>query len=174
MRSIFVREKPKYGRGIAIAAAVIAGIAAVFFLGVYLVGLLPQAVEPTAVDESAESVPLVDQERLDHVVFAEEFPRLAIPEASAIGASTHDFDPDELGATRVDAYLATITIPSTERASTKVIDRDVWIVKLSGMAVPRSGSVATNPDGSETLTFSTVFIYVDALTGDVLYGEWYE
>ena len=174
MRSIFVREKPKYGRGIAIALGVVAGIAAVFALGVYLVGLLPEDVEPIVVDDSAISVPFADQAQLDHVVFAEELPRLAIPEASAIAAATKDFDPNELGATSVDAYVAAITIPSTEQASTKIIDRDVWIVKLSGMTVPQSASVATNPDGTDAPTFSTVFIYVDALTGDVLYGEWYE
>lgn len=174
MRSIFVREKPRYGRRIAIALGVVVAIAAIVAGGIYLVGLLPEDVVPIAVDDSAAPVTEADQEVLAHVVFADDLPRLAIPEAAAVAAATKEFDPSELGATRVRAFLANISVPSTEQARTPIVDRNVWIVKLSGMAVPRPGSPVSEDPESPARTLSTAYVFVDAETGDIIYTEWYE
>jgi hypothetical protein len=124
------------------------------------------------VDESFTAVPVTDQERLGDVVFEDELPILAIPEDAATDEATGDFDPDDLGASSVRAYLATITVPSTEQALTPIIARDVWIVKFAGMEVPRPGS-SPGDDGSVP-TYSTLYVFVDAQTGDVLFSEWFE
>lgn len=169
MRGIFVKEKPRYGRRIAIAAGVIAGIAALIAAGYYLVGLLPEDVVPIAVDESARPVPESDQSTLSHIVFDPELPRLAVPASFAVEAATKENDPVELGASRVDAYLATITVPSSVDASSPIVDRDVWIIKLSGMSVARPGS----SDAPDSATLSTAYVLVDASTGEVMYTEWH-
>jgi hypothetical protein len=172
MRQIFVEEKPQYGRGLLKVLIVLVGIAAVVGAGIYLVGLVPEDVVPVSVDETMAPVPDADMARLDSIEFDADLPRTAIPEAAATDAATSDFDPGELGASRVDAYLATITVASTEQALTPITDSDVWIVKLSGMAVPRPGS-PPGEDGSVP-TYSTVYVFLDAQTGDVLFAEWYE
>lgn len=172
MRQIFVEEKPQYGRGLLKVLLVLVGIAAVVGVGIYLVGLLPEDVVPVLVDETATPVPDSDMARLDNIEFSSDLPRTAIPEAAAIDAATSDFDPEDLGASRVDAYLATITVASTAQALTPITDRDVWIVKLSGMSVPRPSS-EPGDDGSVP-TYTTLYVFVDAQTGDVLFAEWYE
>ena len=174
MRSIFVPDKPNYRLLIGRALRIIVIVGLVIAGGVFLVGLLPESVEPVVVDASFNPVPEADQVRLGDVEFDDGLPYRALPADAAVDIATSEFKPDEVGASRVDPYLATITIPSTEQARTPITDRETWIVRFSGMSVENPGPTRADGTVAPGQVLRNAYVFLDALSGEVLFTRWTE
>jgi hypothetical protein len=125
------------------------------------------------IDPSLYRLPADDQTRLSDVTFGEQ-PTVALPAAAAEKVAGDLYDPAALGATSVDAYLATITVPATARSATPVENQGVWIVRLTGMSQEQPGPITADGVPAQSHFLHRAYVFVDAVTGEFLFTEWQE
>ena len=133
-----------------------------------------QSTVSAALDTASPRLPKADVDRVgEDMVFGSQPESPAIGRAAALDIAAREYDPGLLGASSVDAYLETITMPGTLRSASPIKDRGVWIVRLGGLSQQVGGPLGdVGPAPLRTLTVA--YIVVDATTGEFLLAEWLE
>jgi hypothetical protein len=123
------------------------------------------------VDASAYRVPAKVATLLDDVEISGA-PAVAIPAVAAVGIARAEYNFD-LPALEMTPYLATVTSRGTIGTDSPIVDRAVWIVALTGLVNEVYPPAQPNAKVAPRV-LTRLFVFIDALTGEFLYGEWQE
>lgn len=99
-------------------------------------------------------------------------PALALPVEAAEEIAAAHYDPVALGATLVTGYLETVTVDGTARGPSPIVNRGVWIVKMSGMSQEQSGPMPSEGKAPAPAVLTTLYVFLDATSGEFLFAEW--
>lgn len=148
---------------------VLRGVSVLGALGVVLFSMLAKPVTAGPIDPTPYRLAAADKERFDGGVEFGYPPTVAIEQRAAESFSAAAYDPVRMKAQAVASYLETISVPATFRATQPIRDRGVWIVRYTGLE-----QVTSRPLGAQPRTLTTLFVFLDAANGQLLFAEWFE
>lgn len=164
MRTRLNRRSPYVVAGVALAAASIAALSFAFLTG---------SAGVQAVDATAYRLPNDDLGVLGDVSLGTP-PLNAIATEAAISSASLEYDPKALGATDVRAFLETVTVRGTLGSDEPIRDRAVWIVRMNGMTVEQGGPATEDGTPVAGHVLRTAYVFVDAVSAQVLMAVWTE
>lgn len=143
-------------------------------IGVALVTVQLATAERPSGPSSEPRLPASDADRLSDVRVGDPPGAVAIDRDQALRIARDLYDPERAGATSVDAYLETISVPATYRGDDPIRDRPVWIVRLGGLAQVQGGPMTEDGTPARGRVLTVAYVFIDAKTGEFLYTEFQE
>lgn len=125
------------------------------------------------VDASSYRLPAEDRARLADLQFGNP-PTSAITADAARGIAAREYDPEALGATSIDAFLETLTVPGMAHSDAPIAGRGVWIIRLAGLSQEQPGPITADGVPAPGHILHRAYIFIDADSGEFLFAEWQE
>jgi hypothetical protein len=91
--------------------------------------------------------------------------KISMDDAVAVALREHG---QQFAGGKIDAYLVRLTDPATAGGDLEITDRDVWIVRFSGLDIQVSGPDTPDRIPVDGGTIEYAYVYVDAVTGEWL------